>query len=241
MELFDIDMNRKKLSYYKKIPDAVKFNYDQVFKTNFIYNSLRIEGCNITLSDTERAIKNNNSNERKLLSEFTRAKNLSSAYDFAMDCIRSKKSLGEVVLYDINKILNGNTDSDLIYPDNIYNSIKDFFKRVNNYKNDFHPIELATYIHADFLMIRPFPEGNERTAKIILNYILVERGYRPILITTQDKTEYVASLDRYNSNGDISKLLELIKKKAEDELNKYKKLIEHQYKHHDKKFELYME
>ena len=44
-------------------------------------------------------------------------------------------------------------------------------------KSDLNSIELASYVHAEFVRIHPFQDGNGRTARLLLNFMLMKAGW----------------------------------------------------------------
>lgn len=58
----------------------------------------------------------------------------------------------------------------------------------------FHPLLLAAEFHYKFVRIHPFDDGNGRTARILMNFILMKNGLPPVIIKTQDKQSYFAAL-----------------------------------------------
>src|SRR5215211_4276194 len=61
-------------------------------------------------------------------------------------------------------------------------------------KPDVNPIILAALFHYRFIRIHPFDDGNGRTARILMNFILMQFGYPPVIIKTEDKENYFAVL-----------------------------------------------
>lgn len=57
-----------------------------------------------------------------------------------------------------------------------------------------NPILLAAEFHYRFIRIHPFDDGNGRTARILMNFILMQFGFPPVIIKTEDKTNYFAAL-----------------------------------------------
>ncbi|MBI3309552.1 MAG: Fic family protein, partial [Candidatus Melainabacteria bacterium] len=43
-------------------------------------------------------------------------------------------------------------------------------------KNKLHPFELAALVHAKLAWIHPFEDGNGRTARTVMNFILMKKG-----------------------------------------------------------------
>ncbi len=61
-------------------------------------------------------------------------------------------------------------------------------------KPDVNPIILASLFHYKFIRIHPFDDGNGRTARILMNFILMQFGFPPVIIKTEDKENYYAVL-----------------------------------------------
>ncbi len=59
---------------------------------------------------------------------------------------------------------------------------------------DVNPIILAALFHYRFIRIHPFDDGNGRVARILMNFILMQFGYPPAIIKTEDKENYYAVL-----------------------------------------------
>ncbi len=61
-------------------------------------------------------------------------------------------------------------------------------------KSSVNPIILASLFHYKCIRIHPFDDGNGRTARILMNFILMQYGYPPVIIKTEDKENYYAVL-----------------------------------------------
>jgi fido (protein-threonine AMPylation protein) len=61
-------------------------------------------------------------------------------------------------------------------------------------RDDLNPIILAAKFHHDFILIHPFDDGNGRTARILMNFILMQFGFPPAIIKTGDKENYFSAL-----------------------------------------------
>lgn len=74
---------------------------------------------------------------------------------------------------------------------------------------DVNPILLAAEFHYKFIRIHPFDDGNGRTARIIMNFVLMKYGFPPTIIKTQDKENYFAAL-RLADAGNIEAFIHYI-------------------------------
>lgn len=69
-----------------------------------------------------------------------------------------------------------------------------------------HPLQIAADFHIGFVSIHPFFDGNGRTARILMNLILVACGYPPIIIDDAAKKpyyQYLADIQAYGGNPDL--------------------------------------
>jgi hypothetical protein len=71
----------------------------------------------------------------------------------------------------------------------------DWFKK-NVDKRDLHPVLFATEFHYRFIRIHPFDDGNGRIARLLMNFILMQKGYPPAIIKTKDKDKYFNTLQQ---------------------------------------------
>jgi Fic family protein len=76
-------------------------------------------------------------------------------------------------------------------------------------QNDVEPILLAAEFHYRFIRIHPFDDGNGRTARLIMNFILMRFGYPPVIIRTDDKQNYFNVLQLADA-GNLEPFVEYI-------------------------------
>ncbi|RQS72590.1 Fic family protein [Burkholderia sp. Bp8963] len=67
-----------------------------------------------------------------------------------------------------------------------------------------HPIARAAELHARFLKIHPFVDGNGRTARLLLDLDLMKDGYPPAVIRDEDRLAYYEALDCACASADFA-------------------------------------
>ena len=81
---------------------------------------------------------------------------------------------------------------------------KDFFKWLNSRDSlkAMSLVELAGTAHFRFVNIHPFGDGNGRTSRLLMNYILIKNGYPPLNIRFADRHQYYRVLEKGNLQYD---------------------------------------
>jgi len=64
-----------------------------------------------------------------------------------------------------------------------------------------HPLALAGIFHHKFEKIHPFMDGNGRTGRMLLNFILIKNNYPPLIIHKKTRNEYLESLRKADKSN----------------------------------------
>ncbi|MBI5142910.1 MAG: Fic family protein [Nitrospirae bacterium] len=75
-------------------------------------------------------------------------------------------------------------------------------KWIANNIDSVHPVVAAAIAHYNMVRIHPFDDGNGRGARILMNMILIKKGYPPAIIKKEDRRQYLVSLGMADK-GDI--------------------------------------
>ena len=65
---------------------------------------------------------------------------------------------------------------------------------INAHMQTMHPVHVAAVAHYNLVRIHPFDDGNGRGARILMNLILMHRGYFPAVIRVETKRRYLEAL-----------------------------------------------
>lgn len=69
----------------------------------------------------------------------------------------------------------------------------------------------AAWLHHRFTQIHPFQDGNGRVARAVASLVLVKDGLFPLVVTRDDKSEYLDALEAAD-NGDLKPMIDMIAK-----------------------------
>lgn len=214
--------------WLKQVPKSVKEKLNEDFVIRFTYNSNAIEGNRLTLRQTALILKD------KVIPSGVRAQDYNEAINGkeCLDFIKFYKGeLNTKFLEKINGILTKNTGviyggriqffdvqifgSNHVPPKHaeVKKHMLNLFKWYSANKNKLHPFELAALMHAKLTWIHPFEDGNGRTARTVMNFILIKKGFPMFFIPFEKREEYYHSLEQADK-GDykeyVSRMLQLI-------------------------------
>lgn len=76
-------------------------------------------------------------------------------------------------------------------------------------KKGLHAVALAALLHYKFVRIHPFDDGNGRISRLLMNYVLYNHGFPPVVIKSANKKDYLFALNRADA-GDVNAFVEYI-------------------------------
>lgn len=76
-------------------------------------------------------------------------------------------------------------------------------------KGVLHPLVIAATFHYQFVSIHPFDDGNGRMSRLLMNLILMQGGFVPVIIRTTAKEDYLLALEAADT-GDLEPFIALI-------------------------------
>lgn len=191
--------------WYGKLSIVEKEKYEEDFVVRFTYNSNAIEGNRLTLRETSMILTENIIPAGTTPNDYNEAINSKDCYNFI------KGYNGEVnqkFLLKIHEILTKNTDckitggyrnhdvritgSEWIPPS--HESVRDHMKKLFQWyysaRKKLHPVELGAIFHNKLVRIHPFSDGNGRTSRVVMNWILMKKKFPTFFIDLRDKISY---------------------------------------------------
>jgi len=249
--LLDLHSRVRKMRQVGKLNPQVLKRIRQHFRIKGIYHSNAIEGNALTMGETRMVVEMGMTLAGKTLRDQAEAKNLSQALDFMEKIAVSRekpitlsdlRQIHALILKDIQDEYAGKyrdgevaiSGSDykppqahLISPqmDELGAYIQ-FVTSPDHPESDL-PVLCAAAAHAWLAQIHPFMDGNGRTARILMNLILMRRSYPICIIMRDDRLRYYDALEESQA-GDLTPLIELIYENVEESLEEWEKAAEEQ-------------
>ena len=98
---------------------------------------------------------------------------------------------------------------------------KEMGRLIEWYNNSkLRPLEKAAIFHGHFEKIHPFEDGNGRVGRFLINAILMNEGYPPIIIRKTTRQAYMSALSIFD-NGHENKLKRFILKHFKETFRKF--------------------
>jgi Fic family protein len=81
--------------------------------------------------------------------------------------------------------------------------------------------EVAFGAHRRLLEIHPFNDGNGRTARLLMNLVLIRGGYPPVAVRPEDRAAYIAALQVAQAGGCTDAFDRLLYERLDATLGEY--------------------
>jgi Fic family protein len=108
-------------------------------------------------------------------------------------------------------------------PDLMKSFVADFNKRISEAKTFQQKCEAAFYAHFQFVSIHPFADGNGRTSRMIMNYILACFDLPIFYVYKSNRISYIQALEKARETGNIQPFYSFM-------FGQYKKFLEKEIK-----------
>jgi Fic family protein len=88
-----------------------------------------------------------------------------------------------------------------------------------------HPLIIASEAHTRFVSIHPFIDGNGRTARLLMNLVLFQNGYVPVIIKNKYRINYLDAIEEWQQNNNKEKFYGIILEYEQESLEQYLETI----------------
>ncbi|MBN2738019.1 MAG: Fic family protein [Spirochaetales bacterium] len=239
MNQFDkLDHLKQKLDSFRPLPGSVVKNLHEDLVLRWTYNSNAIEGNTLTLKETKVALEGITVGGKTMREHFE-AINHREAIFFMEGLVKKNEYLSEWQIKSIHQLVLKNIDdanvgvyrktnvtisgADHVPPDalQVESQMKGFIEWYQSHAIKLHPVERAVRVHADFIRIHPFSDGNGRTSRLLMNLELMKSGFPAAVLPISVRLEYYESLDHAHTKNDYQPFINLIIKIVEDSFKPY--------------------
>lgn len=90
------------------------------------------------------------------------------------------------------------------------------------------PLTPANAFEAHFRLtaIHPFSDGNGRTARLLMNLLLIRGGYPPLAVRPEDRKAYLDALENASTVGDLKPFQAFMHERLDATLAEYLSILQ---------------
>ena len=192
------DLGRKIELFHALFPRLSSFetnDWEENFLVEFTHDSTSIEGNTLTLIETKMILTD------AVVPSETSLRGAGGVYRTVPVYIRGARHVPP-------------------NPRRVWDAMKDFVYRMEH-ASFTDAIEKAAWIHAEFVKIHPFQDGNGRTARLIMNYHLLANDFPPTSIKLQNREAYFSALEEYAIQENLAPFDTLLRENMEREMDAF--------------------
>ncbi|MCR4368902.1 MAG: Fic family protein, partial [archaeon] len=197
---------------FEKQDPQTKREIFQSFLVEFAFNTASIEGNTISLKEARDLLDEGLTPKGKTLREIYDLQNTEKVFN----SLDFGKKLNHELIESIHDRLLENIDArtgyrirDIIVTRSRFKSTPGHLVKIDmdlllkwfkESEGKIHPFALAAIFHHKFEKVHPFMDGNGRTGRMLLNFILMKSGYPPVIIRKKIRADYLDVLSNVDSS-----------------------------------------
>ncbi|MEK9201247.1 MAG: Fic family protein, partial [Patescibacteria group bacterium] len=216
-----LDKKKQRLDGFRPFSIDQVANLREWFKIELTYTSNAIEGNTLSRAETALIVEKGLTVDGKTLQEHLEAVNHAQAFDWIIQRIdTTQQDITENTILDLHqlilqKIVDNQAGRYRTVPVRIAGStvVMPNAMKVPELmgvyvawlqKNTDNPLTVAVDAHFKLVSIHPFGDGNGRTARLLMNLLLMQAGYPPAIIRKEERKQYIASIEKAQLGGSLA-------------------------------------
>ncbi len=226
------------LDEHRPLPDAVLARLRENLVLDWTYHSNAIEGNSLTLLETKVVLEGITVGG-KTMREHLEVINHSDAINYIESLVQESQPLSEWHIKNIHQLVLKQIDNDNagVYrkvsvriggarhippePVVVAGEMQNFIRWYTEEALTLHPVERAARVHADFIGIHPFIDGNGRTSRLLMNAELMKAGYPAAIIAVDQRFFYYHALDKVHTEKNYDPFIKLVCQAIENGFKPY--------------------
>ncbi len=209
-----------RLNSLRPLPESAVKKLRDHLRLEMTYNSNAIEGNSLTLRETFLIINEGITVKGKPLKDHLEAKDHHAALQYLYELVELDKrnTISEQLIRSLHQLITLETDKEWagVYrnanviitgtkhqpPDvlEVPHRMRELIDWLQVNQTYFHTIEIATLLHHQLVHVHPFFDGNGRTARLLMNVVLMQNGFPLTIILKNDRKKYYRVLARADKN-----------------------------------------
>ncbi len=205
------------VSNLREFDKNIDAQIEKEFPIEFIYNSNNIEGSKMPLEEVRKVLLGKKSSYKNK-NEIKEAENSIKAYEYLKSDfkfnIKSIKELHAILTKELKdadapyhqgfkdiEIVVGKYDAKTTRADDVKTELKELLEWHGENKKQMFPPELAFKFYFKYEKIHPFVDGNGRTGRLIMNKVLMDAKFQPMIIFKKNKDAHLNAFEKGRKNN----------------------------------------
>ncbi len=237
----EVDLLREEIIAQRPLNAHVLQQLVEYYRIGLTYSSNALEGNSLTETETKIILEDGITIGGKPMREHLEALGHSQAYNRMIEFV-GKTHLSEAEICNLHYlfyhmiacdqagtyrtqpvIVTGST-TQFPPPSQIASLMQEFVQQSHHKKQTLHPIEYAAWAHIRLVTIHPFIDGNGRTARLIMNLLLLSYGYVITCIPPVLRREYLSATQAGNT-GNMQPFVALLSNMVYEAQKDYMRMI----------------
>lgn len=231
-----VEKHKAELDAMRPLDPALLATIERPYEIELTYTSNAIEGNTLTLRETAEVIEHGITIGGKPLRDHLEARDHDAALVWMRSIARADVAMSEMLVRELHRrIVIGSqpaiagiysthrrrvAGSAAIFPNPL--KVPELMERFGHRLSVIENIPNAAFdIHFELAAIHPFADGNGRTARLLMNLVLIRGGYRPVAVRPVDRLEYLRTLEIASVSGDLGPFRDLMYVRLEETMREF--------------------
>lgn len=248
---FRLESKLARLAKLRPFSAAMVAKLREQFCLEMTHHSTAIEGNSLTMQETFLVINEGLTVRGKPLKDHLEVHDHQQSLELLYELVTDQqptlsehliRSIHQMVMkktdeynagrYRTGKVMIGGTDHLPPPPALIPDEMQKLLTWFGEQQTVLSPIDLAATLHHKLVYIHPFFDGNGRTARLLLNLVVLRAGYPLVIFLKHDRKAYYQALHAADK-GDLSVLVRFVGRAVERSLDIYLETLEPNQKQED--------
>lgn len=237
MDFSKTNQYQQQISAARPFEEPILSELRKFYRVGLTWSSNALEGNTLTESETKVLLEDGLTVGGKPLRDTYEAVGHARAYDYMFTLLHAGTITEENIQYlhrlfyqdiDPNQagayrttpVFISGSNFPVTAPGSIPAAMKELVHWIDGERKELHPIQQAALLHQKFVFIHPFVDGNGRVGRLLMNILLIQNGWLPVIIPPIRRADYIRLLEK--AHTDIQPFIEFI---GEMEIESQKDMI----------------
>lgn len=238
--LDELQRKKEQLDRLRPFPQEVLAELDAWYDVELTYTSNAIEGNTLTRQETALVLEKGLTVRGKPLKDHQEAVDHLDALRLVRQLAAQARPITEADIRDLHRLVVGGTlkseagvyslhrrrisGSMVVFPNPA--KVPALMEEFGHWLTETTPsVEAALEAHLRLVSIHPFSDGNGRTARLLMNLLLIKAGYPPLVVRPEDRPDYLEAIEKHQLHEDATDYKAFMQQRLDASLDDYLRIL----------------